>query len=159
MSINTVFKKVLFNKGIDDKIKILNYGITKRMKEFVVTKRYIKRCKHCFPIYGREERQFLKKLKFQVENYIQNHEELTYEQLEREFGTPLDVVNEYFTSTEESLLTKRITFSRYIGKSIVTVILIMMIFFSCEQFIYFKACEDNRNMKVVPYTTSEYIMK
>lgn len=160
MSTNTFFKKVLFDKRINDKIKKIEYKIVADIRESIVTRKYIRRCKSCFPVYGREERRFLKRLRQQIEDYVQNNEGLSYEQLEEAFGSPIDVVNEYFESVEEeSLLTKRITFSKYVRKTIVAILVIIMIFFACEQFIYYKAYKDNQNLKVVPATNSEYIIK
>lgn len=34
-----------------------------------MVKKYIRRCKNCFPVYGKEERQFLKRLRRQIEEY------------------------------------------------------------------------------------------
>ena len=142
------------------KFKKTKYKIAANIRESIVTRRYIRRCKSCFPVYGKEERRFLKALKQQIEDYAHNNEGISYEQLEETFGTPLDVVNEYFNSVEEErLLTKRITLSKYVHKTIVAILLIVMIFFACEQFIYYKAYKDNQNLKVVPAASLEYIMK
>lgn len=38
-----------------------------------MVKKYIRRCKNCFPVYGKEERQFLKRLRRQIEEYAQEN--------------------------------------------------------------------------------------
>ena len=47
-----------------------------------MVKKYIRRCKNCFPVYGKEERQFLKRLRRQIEEYAQENPDVTYKQIE-----------------------------------------------------------------------------
>ena len=45
-----------------------------------MVKKYIRRCKNCFPVYGKEEQQFLKRLRHQMEEYAQENPDVTYQQ-------------------------------------------------------------------------------
>ena len=66
-----------------------------------MVKKYIRRCKNCFPVYGKEERQFLKRLRRQIEEYAQENPDVTYKQIEERFGTPIDIVKSYYDSLED----------------------------------------------------------
>lgn len=148
MSTNTFFKKVLFDKRINDKIKKIKYKIVADIRESIVTRKYIRRCKSCFPIYGREERRFLKRLRQQIEDYVQNNEGLSYEQLEEatkrnpdldyiglkeEIGTPVEVLQSYYEEIEDrEQLIKRISFIKGMKKIFIMLIVVITIFFMCR---------------------------
>lgn len=84
-----------------------------------MVRKYIRRCKNCFPVYGKEEWQFLKKLRHQIEEFAQENPDVTYQQLEERFGTPIDIVKSYYDSLEdEDRLIDRACFSKYLKKNI-----------------------------------------
>ena len=91
-------------------------------------KKYIRRCKNCFPVYGKEERQFLKRLRHQIEEYTQENQELTYQQLEEQFGTPIDIVKSYYDTLEnENRLIDRACFSKYLRRIFAMILVILIV--------------------------------
>ena len=95
-----------------------------------MVKKYIRRCKNCFPVYGKEEWQFLKRLRHQIQEYVQENPDVTYQQLEERFGTPIDIVKSYYDSLEdEDRLIDRACFSKYLKKILMVLIIILTGFF------------------------------
>lgn len=53
-----------------------------------ITQKYLKSVKKLFPIYGKKERQYIKNLQTPLQEYAEEKEDLSYEELTEEFGTP-----------------------------------------------------------------------
>lgn len=70
-------------------------------------KKYIKSCKRLFPVYGKYEKQFLNKIKQQINEYVEAFPNTTYEELIDQFGSPKDVVISYYESIDDDYLLKK----------------------------------------------------
>ena len=115
-----------------------------------MVKKYIRRCKNCFPVYGKEERQFLKRLRRQIEEYAQENPDVTYKQIEERFGTPIDIVKSYYDSLEdEDRLIDRACFSKYLKKILMVLIIILTGFFVYRSTLIYLAYLDGKDNKVI----------
>lgn len=115
-----------------------------------MVKKYIRRCKNCFPVYGREERQFLKKLKKEMEQYIQENVDVTYQQIEEQFGTPIDVIKAYYDSLEdENRLINRVCFSKYLKRFCIIVFIVLLSFFMYRTVLVYWSYLDAKDTKVI----------
>ncbi len=113
-------------------------------------KKYIRRCKNCFPVYGKEERQFLKRLRHQVEEYTQENQELTYQQLEERFGTPIDIVKSYYDTLEdENRLIDRACFSKYLRRIFAMILVILIFFFTYRSTLVYMSYLDAKDTEVI----------
>lgn len=113
-------------------------------------RKYIRRCKNCFPVYGKEERQFLKKLRHQIEEFAQENPDVTYQQLEERFGTPIDIVKSYYDSLEdEDRLIDRACFSSHLKKFLITIIIILVAFLTYRGTLIYMAYLDGKDSKVI----------
>ena len=61
-----------------------------------VCKIYVKNVKSAFPIIGKSERLYIKKLQNYLEEYCNEYNISSLEELYKNFGTPDDVINSYF---------------------------------------------------------------
>lgn len=61
-----------------------------------VCKIYVKNVKSAFPIIGKSERLYIKKLQNYLEEYCNEYNISSLEELYKNFGTPADVINSYF---------------------------------------------------------------
>ena len=77
-------------------------------------KQYIKNAKTLFPIIGKTEKEYLKKLELNVQDYCEESSVSSIEELYRDFGSPSEVVNSYFSSVDLDYLLKRISISKKI---------------------------------------------
>lgn len=115
-----------------------------------MVKKYIRRCKNCFPVYGKEEQQFLKRLRHQMEEYAQENPDVTYQQLEEWFGTPIDIVKSYYDSLEdEDRLIDRACFSRTLKKVMIIILMVISIIGVYDSAIMYFSCLDGKDSKVI----------
>ena len=115
-----------------------------------MVKKYIRRCKNCFPVYGKEEQQFLKRLRHQMEEYAQENPDVTYQQLEEWFGTPIDIVKSYYDSLEdEDRLIDRACFSRTLKKVMIIILLVISIIGVYDSAIMYFSYLDGKDSKVI----------
>lgn len=94
------------------------------MKE---SKKYFKDIKKLFPIHGKREKSFLKELQIQINEYEEDNQDCTYQQLSREFGTPIDVMKSYYDTIDSPYILKRLKFKRVIIITCVAIILCSLI--------------------------------
>lgn len=115
-----------------------------------MVKKYIRRCKNCFPVYGKEEQQFLKRLRHQTEEYAQENPDVTYQQLEEWFGTPIDIVKSYYDSLEdEDRLIDRACFSRTLKKVMIIILMVISIIGVYDSAIMYFSYLDGKDSKVI----------
>lgn len=115
-----------------------------------MVKKYIRRCKNCFPVYGKEEQQFLKRLRHQMEEYAQENPDVTYQQLEEWFGTPIDIVKSYYDSLEdEDRLIDRACFSRTLKKVMIIILMVISIIGVYDSEIMYFSYLDGKDSKVI----------
>ena len=115
-----------------------------------MVKKYIRRCKNCFPVYGKEEQQFLKRLRHQMEEYAQENPDVTYQQLEEWFGTPIDIVKSYYDSLEdEDRLIDRACFSRTLKKVMIIILMLISIIGVYDSAIMYFSYLDGKDSKVI----------
>ena len=115
-----------------------------------MVKKYIRRCKNCFPVYGKEEQQFLKRLRHQMEEYAQENPDVTYQQLEEWFGTPIDIVKSYYDSLEdEDRLIDRACFSRTLKKVMIIILMVISIIGVYDSAIMYFSYLDGKDSKVI----------
>lgn len=94
-----------------------------------VSKEYVNKVKMLFPVMGNSERQYLKNLKNSVEDCCENKEPDSMDLLYQEFGTPEDVVNSYFNSSDTDYIISRIKRTRFIKGVLGVILLIILAFF------------------------------
>lgn len=115
-----------------------------------MVKKYIRRCKNCFPVYGKDEQQFLKRLRHQMEEYAQENPDVTYQQLEEWFGTPIDIVKSYYDSLEdEDRLIDRACFSRTLKKVMIIILMVISIIGVYDSAIMYFSYLDGKDSKVI----------
>lgn len=96
--------------------------------------KYLKNCKKLFPIYGKDERQYIERLENHIREYQTEHENCTYEDLVTQFGSPTEVVSSYYRSTNYHDLLKKINFVRRTRIFIVTIISAVIMFLGYKSY-------------------------
>lgn len=85
---------------------------------------YVMKIKRCFPIHGREEKEYIRKLKQQIGEYEAGVAECTYDKLIAEFGSPLSVASEYFMNVDSDYLIKKLRRGKVVKRSIAVILTI-----------------------------------
>lgn len=87
-------------------------------------KKYISNVRAFFPIKGKLEKKYLRDLATTVNDFCEGNNPASLEVLYKEFGTPNEVVNSYFSTVNTDYVIKRIRFSKIV--KIVAVLLLII---------------------------------
>lgn len=90
-------------------------------------KEYIKEVKAMFPVKGKKERKYIKQLSKDIEDYCEESNATTKEELYENYGNPVDVVAEYFSAISAPYVIKKIRISKYIKALIAVIIAVILV--------------------------------
>lgn len=90
-------------------------------------KEYIKEVKAMFPVKGKKERKYIKQLSNDIEDYCEESNATTKEELYENYGNPVDVVAEYFSAIGAPYVIKKIRISKYIKALIAVIIAVILV--------------------------------
>lgn len=85
-------------------------------------KKYLRNVKVFFPIMGKQERKYLENLELNVNDFCAEKSLTSLEDLYKDFGTPSDVANSYFSSANIDYILKQIRRTKAIKTALVTLI-------------------------------------
>lgn len=92
--------------------------------------KYYRDVKKLFPVNGKKEKDYLKNIKEQIDEY----DDYTYEQLEQTFGTPIEVVTSYYQTINSAYLLKRINLKRIVNIAISIMIVLSITLWGFEMY-------------------------
>ena len=101
-------------------------------------RKYIRRCKQLFPVYGKYERQFLKRLQQQASEFIEQNPNLTYEELVTQFGSPKDIAVGYYDTIDDDYLLKKLNLVKTIRRFFLAIVLVAVLFVGYRSYILYK---------------------
>ena len=87
---------------------------------------YIKKIKTLFPLIGKSERNFIKAIRINVNDFLADAPNSSLDDLYKEFGKPEDVINSYYVSVNTDNIIKRIKISKYV-KILITAFIICLL--------------------------------
>lgn len=83
---------------------------------------YVKNMKALFPISRKQERDYLKKLEMNIEDYCEENSISSLEELYKEFGSPTEAVSTYFSTLDIDYLLKKINRTKIIKYSLIALV-------------------------------------
>lgn len=119
-----------------------------------MVRRYIRRCKELFPVYGKYERQFLKRLKNEVTEYITQSPNLTYEELIAQFGSPKDIVMGYYDTVDDDYLLKKTNFVKTVRRFLFIVGILILSFVGYRSYTIYQIRQDTKNETIIHEETT-----
>lgn len=82
-------------------------------------RQYIKNCRRVFPFFGKKEKQFFYRLKCGVLTYCDSTNLTSYEDIEKEFGTPKDIIESYIKSCDNKYVLKKMQIAAFLKKTLI----------------------------------------
>lgn len=92
------------------------------------SKKYFKDINKLFPVHSYKEKKYLSDLKEQIDEY----DDLSYHELEEQFGTPIDIVVAYYETIDTKYILKKIKI-KHIISTICILILLFVTATSCYE--------------------------
>lgn len=90
-------------------------------------KMYMKKAKMLFPTLGKKEKDYLRGMEQNLMDYVQDHPEVSLDQLYKEFGSPKDVVVEYLNCVDIDDLIKKIRRSIIIKRAVCSIVVVFFV--------------------------------
>ena len=105
-------------------------------------KRYLGELKTLIPSAGKYEKKFIRNMKENLIEFSATNPDIRYVNICEHFGTPQDIVIEYFENVDTTYLIKHLKFSSVIRKCIICAVLILAITCAIEARLYYKAYQE-----------------
>ena len=67
---------------------------------------------YIIPCLRNSERTFLNRLKVQINEHLDLFPDLSYEELVKQFGTPKEVIMEYYANADDDYLLKKLMYQK-----------------------------------------------
>lgn len=112
-------------------------------------KKYLRNCRRLFPIYGKYERRFMNRLKEQIQEHIDSSSNLNYEELVEQFGSPKDVVVEYYNSVDDDYLLKKTNLVKQIKRVLFVILTVVLIYFAVNFVLLYKSYKDVQDSIII----------
>lgn len=116
--------------------------------------KYLKNCRRLFPIYGKCERQFIKKLKERIQEFSIDFPDFSYEELIENFGSPKEIVLSYYDSIEDDYLLKKTNMAKYLKRGFTIILALAFIYFSTHFILLYKSYQDLQNSIIIHENTT-----
>lgn len=87
------------------------------------SKKYFNDINKLFPIHTFKEKKYLSNLKEQIDEY----DDLSYHELEEQFGTPIDIVVAYYETIDTKYILKKIRIKHIISTIFVLIMLLVAV--------------------------------
>ena len=130
MSTNVLYNILLIRYHLWNIIDLVKYSVNDKGGLFMnkICKEYISDAKKFFPIMGRQERHFLRKISGDIEDLIEEENITSKTELIKKYRKPYEVANNYYCSyIDTDLIVKRIKISKYIKAIIIVFICTLLV--------------------------------
>ncbi len=111
-------------------------------------KQYIKDVKTVLPCYGKQEKDFIKYLKQQLTDYMEQKSLITYNDLVNEFGYPANLIADYYQSSDEDTLIHKLKVRKYFYSVIIAGILAVLFVSGLRYAVIQKIIYDSNHTKI-----------
>ena len=99
------------------------------------SKRYIKDINSIFPFHGKREKVFLKQLFMQVSEYENDHNLCSYNELQNEFGSPIEILKSYYDSIDSDYLLSKMN-TRIVLNAFLTGLFVILLILTLTLLVY-----------------------
>ena len=114
-----------------------------------ITRKYIRQCRTLFPVYGNSERTFLNRLKVQINEHLDLFPDLSYEELVKQFGTPKEVIMEYYANADDDYLLKKIDVSKKLKRFLLFIAILFLSYFFYESYTIYQAINLIKDQQII----------
>ena len=114
-----------------------------------IARKYIRQCRTLFPVYGKSERTFLNRLKVQVNEHLDVFPDLSYEKLVEQFGTPKEVVMEYYDNIEDDYLLSKIDLAKKVKKFLLFIAILFLVYFFYQSYTTYQALNLIKDQQII----------
>ena len=115
------------------------------------TRQYFRRVRIFLPVYGKDEKQFVRNLRNDMEEYIDAQPSCSWEQVLEQFESPQEAVYGYLSAFPAEDLCRSIRSRKRIRVVLIIVLILSALIFTLKTYQYYLMCEDSKDNIVVYY--------
>lgn len=115
-------------------------------------KKYLGELKTLTPSAGKYEKKFIQNMKEDLIEFSSDNPDVSYVTICEHFGTPQDIIIDYFENVDTTYLIKKLRFSSIIRKCIICAILILALTCTIKTGLYYKAYHNVQEHSVDYWT-------
>lgn len=115
--------------------------------------KYFNNIKGLFPIHGKKEKEYLSQISIGINEYLNEVPTANYNELQKEFGDPKEIVMDYYKETDSAYLLSKMNTRKIVYR--VSVCLLLITFISATYFAisWHNALETMREETIVSEET------
>ena len=98
--------------------------------------RYLHDVRSVFPVFQKSEQRFFQDFSSAIQEYQNTHPDCTFEELKENFGSPEDIITEYYDNIGSGAYVKTMRKSYYLKIITIAVIILSMCIVSRIYYIY-----------------------
>ena len=102
-----------------------------------------------FPVYGKLERTFLNRLKVQVNEHLDLFPDISYNELVKQFGSPREVVMEYYNNIEDDYLLSKIDLAKKVKKFLLFIAILFLVYFFYQSYTTYQALNLIKDQQII----------
>lgn len=91
----------------------------------------------------------MNRLKEQIQEHIDSSSNLNYEELVEQFGSPKDVVVEYYNSVDDDYLLKKTNLVKQIKRVLFVILTVALIYFAVNFVLLYKSYKDVQDSIII----------
>ena len=114
-----------------------------------IANKYIQQSKSLFPVYGKLESTFLNRLKVQVNEHLDLFPDISYNELVKQFGSPREVVMEYYDNIEDDYLLSKIDLAKKVKKFLLFIAILFLVFFFYQSYTTYQALNLIKDQQII----------
>ena len=114
-----------------------------------IANKYIQQCKSLFPVYGKLERTFLNRLKVQVNEHLDLFPDISYNELVKQFGSPREVVMEYYYNIDDDYLLSKIDLAKKVKKFLLFIAILFLVYFFYQSYTTYQALNLIKDQQII----------
>ena len=114
-----------------------------------IARKYIRQCRTLFPVYGKLERTFLNRLKVQVNEHLDLFPDISYNELVKQFGSPREVVMEYYDNIEDDYLLSKIDLAKKVKKFLLFIAILFLVYFFYQSYTTYQALNLIKDQQII----------
>ena len=116
-------------------------------------KKYKKQIKALLPFYSKKERRFMRELNDSFNHYIEKNPKSTMLEIQEQFGTPQEIVQEYIDSFDVDILIRKLSIRKIIKRVFIALLLALVIGLGIFSAFTYKAYLEYKNTLVIEAET------
>lgn len=90
-------------------------------------RQYMSDVKALFPIIGKSEKKFINSLSINIDEYCVEENINSIETLYEKYGTPYDIINNYFSTSDTSEIIKKIKITQFVKRTLIALLIIILL--------------------------------